>query len=104
MWDSSISSGICRLFPLGRYYEEKGFRYFLQVHECQKENRAKVKVKKWLDTPDLKKYETYIARWHGITDSVTGIHCSTSGECEGGQHGCTAEILPYSVSDGRILQ
>ena len=39
-----------------------------------------------------------------ITDSVTGIHCSTSGECEGGQHGCIEEILPYSVSDGRILQ
>ena len=56
--------GICRLFPLGRYYEENGFRYFLQVHECQKENRAKVKVKKWLDTPDLKKYEAYIAGWH----------------------------------------
>ena len=33
--------GICRLFPLGRYYEENGFRYFLQVHECQKENRRK---------------------------------------------------------------
>ena len=47
-------------------YEENGFRYFLQVHECQKENRAKVKVKKWLDTPDLKKYEAYIARWHGL--------------------------------------
>ena len=85
--------GICRLFPLGRYYEENGFRYFLQVHECQKENRAKVKVKKWLDTPDLKKYETYIARLAWITDSVTGIHCSTSGECEGGQHGCTEETF-----------
>ena len=45
---------------------KKGFRYFLQVHECQKENRAKVKVKKWLDTPELKKYEAYIARWHGL--------------------------------------
>ena len=38
------------------------------------------------------------------TDSVTGIHCSTSGERKGGQHGCTAEILPYPISDGRILQ
>ena len=26
--------GVCRLFPLGRYYEESGFRYFLQIHEC----------------------------------------------------------------------
>ena len=58
--------GICRLFPLGRYYEENGFRYFLQVHECQKENRTKVKVKKWLDTPNLKNYEAYITGWHGL--------------------------------------
>lgn len=56
--------GICRLFPLGRFYEEGSFRYFLQVHECPKENKAKVKVKKWLDTPDLKRYEKFICDWH----------------------------------------
>lgn len=55
--------GICRLFPLGRYYEE-GFKYFLQVHECPVKNKGKVKVKKWLDIPDLKKYEQYIYDWH----------------------------------------
>ncbi|EEG72575.1 YkgJ family cysteine cluster protein [[Clostridium] hylemonae] len=61
--------GICRLFPLGRYYEEKGFRYFLQIHECRKKDRGKIKVKKWLDTPDLKTYEQYTADWHGfLTD------------------------------------
>ncbi len=59
-----IRTGICRLFPLGRYYENHGFRYFLQTHECKNENRAKVKVKKWLDTPDLKKNEKYICAWH----------------------------------------
>lgn len=56
--------GICRLFPLGRYYEENGFRYFLQVHECAKTDRTKIKVKKWIDAGDLKSYETYIWRWH----------------------------------------
>lgn len=56
--------GICRLFPLGRYYEEDGFRYFLQVHECKKESRTKVKVKKWIDTPDVNTYEQYILDWH----------------------------------------
>ena len=56
--------GICRLFPLGRYYENGGFRYFLQVNECRKENRSKVKVKKWVDTPDLKTYEKFINDWH----------------------------------------
>lgn len=55
--------GICRLFPLGRFYENNTFQYFLQVHECQK-NRTKVKVKKWLDTPNLKEYENYVNKWH----------------------------------------
>lgn len=56
--------GICRIFPLGRLYEDGSFRYFLQVHECRKENRAKVKVKKWIDTPDARRYDSYISRWH----------------------------------------
>ena len=56
--------GICRLFPLGRFYEDGGFKYFLQVHECKKKDRTKVKVKKWIDTPDLKKYEWFVNDWH----------------------------------------
>ena len=56
--------GICRMFPLGRFYENHSFQYFLQVHECPKTDRSKVKIKKWLDTPDLKRYETYICDWH----------------------------------------
>ena len=56
--------GICRLFPLGRFYEDGGFKYFLQIYECKKQNRTKVKVKKWIDTPNLKQYETYISQWH----------------------------------------
>ncbi|XCP84160.1 YkgJ family cysteine cluster protein [Roseburia hominis] len=60
----AIRPGICRLFPLGRYYENGGFQYFLQVHECRKENRAKVKVKKWIDTPELKRYEKFVNDWH----------------------------------------
>ena len=60
----AMRPGLCRVFPLGRIYEEKGFRYFLQVYECEKKDRLKVKVKKWIDTPDLKRYEAYISRWH----------------------------------------
>lgn len=56
--------GICRLFPLGRLYEDGQFSYFLQVHECKKGNRTKVKVKKWIDTPQVKHYDAYITRWH----------------------------------------
>lgn len=56
--------GICRLFPLGRFYENGSFRYFLQVHECRKTNRTKVKVRRWIDTPDAVQYDRYITDWH----------------------------------------
>lgn len=62
----SFRPGICRLFPLGRYYSEEGLRYFLQVHECRKEDRSKIKVKKWLGIPDLASYEKYILQWHAF--------------------------------------
>lgn len=60
----SFRPGICRIFPLGRFYEKNSFQYFLQVHECPKTDKAKVKIKKWIDTPNLKTYETYISDWH----------------------------------------
>lgn len=56
--------GICRLFPLGRYYENGSFQYFLQTGECSRTNRTKVKVSKWIDTPDLKRNKEFVTRWH----------------------------------------
>lgn len=68
----SARPGICRLFPLGRFYENRGFQYFLQVHECKKENRTKVKVRKWIDTPDLKQNEKFVADWHYFLKDLQG--------------------------------
>ena len=62
--------GFCRMFPLGRYYQGDDFSYILQVHECPKPNRTKVKVKKWLDTPDLKQYEKFVRDWHNFLRDV----------------------------------
>lgn len=56
--------GICRLFPLGRYYENGSFRYFLQTGECACSSRTKVKVAKWIDTPDLKQNREFLIGWH----------------------------------------
>lgn len=67
--------GICRLFPLGRYYEEHSFRYFLQNRECRKANRSKIKVKKWIDAPDGRRNEQFILDWHyfvrGLQEQLT---------------------------------
>lgn len=74
--------GICRIFPLGRYYENHGFQYFLQVHECPKEKKTKVKVRKWIDTPDIKNYVKFIADWHYFLNFLQDIVCSTQDEAK----------------------
>ena len=90
--------GICRLFPLGRYYgltpneEEggktskaytrfaRGFRYFLQAHECPAPNKTKVKVSRWVDTPDLAQYEQFVKDWHYFLEDVQTQLSEASGE------------------------
>lgn len=67
-----IRPGICRLFPLGRYYTDGGFQYFLQIHECKNQNRTKVMVRKWIDTPDLKQNEQFVLAWHDFVNEIQG--------------------------------
>ena len=55
---------ICRLFPLGRIYNEKGFDYFLQIGECEKEDRTEVRVRDWLGIDDLDGHSAFIMKWH----------------------------------------
>lgn len=62
--------GICRLFPLGRYYENGSFRYFLQTGECTRKARSKVKVSKWIDTPQTACYEEFVNTWHYLLNQV----------------------------------
>lgn len=55
---------ICRLFPLGRIYENRTFKFFLQTNECVNKNRTKIKVEKWIDTDNLKRNQEFICKWH----------------------------------------
>lgn len=64
--------GICRIFPLGRLYENGSYSYILQVDECRKENRTKVKVEHWIDTPNPKLNEKYICDWHYFLKDMGG--------------------------------
>ena len=78
----SFRPGICRVFPLGRIYEENRLDYFLQVEGCVKENRSKVKVSKWIDTPELKRNEQFKLQWHDLLSAMTD---RVAGEDEGKQ-------------------
>lgn len=79
-----VRPGICRIFPLGRVYDDNGFKYFLQKNECIKENRAKIKVKKWIDTVNIDQNYKYIVMWHAfirdIGNNVIKLRDSGRGE------------------------
>lgn len=82
--------GICRLFPLGRYYEEEGFRYFLQKDECPKQ-KTKIKVSKWLDMKNPKEYETFISSWHELLKTMENLYEKLSAK------GCEEEIKKFNM-------
>lgn len=60
----SIRPSICRLFPLGRYYEDGDFKYFLQTGECKCVSKTKIKVKKWVGEEDFVTHENFVNTWH----------------------------------------
>lgn len=60
--------GFCRLYPLGRIYEDGGFSYFIQINECPYPNKTKVKIKKWLGIDNLHLYEAFVLKWHDILE------------------------------------
>lgn len=66
--------GLCRLFPLARYFENDTLRYILQIHECPNPVTPKVKVKKWLGVSNAEQYESFLLRWNRIlTETKTQI-------------------------------
>ncbi len=65
--------GFCRMFPMGRIYQEGGFQYFLQIHECPYPNKTKVKLRKWLGISSLECYEEYVRKWHELTLKAVNI-------------------------------
>ena len=62
--------GVCRLFPLGRIYENGDFKYFLQTGECRENGRSKVKVSRWIDTPDQGRNHDFICQWHSLISDL----------------------------------
>lgn len=69
----SFRPGICRLFPLGRNYDGEQLSYFLLVDACPVKNKSKMKVQKWLDTPQIKTYERFLVDWHNLVKKLREV-------------------------------
>ena len=49
---------------MGLVHLRSGPQAGLQVNECRRKNRAKVRVRKWIAMEDFDRYEVFIADWH----------------------------------------
>lgn len=70
----AIRPGFCRLFPLGRNYEEDKLTYFVLKDACPAPNKSKVKINKWLGVSNLKAYEKFLAEWHALTKMLRAYY------------------------------
>lgn len=66
-----IRSGLCRLFPLGRGFEEDGAIYYYVLNKelgCEKMKGpgSPVQISEWLQHNDMDKYELFLIAWHRI--------------------------------------
>ena len=62
--------GLCRLFPLGRDYEDGNLSYFVLKDGCPAPIKSKVKINKWLGVPLIKDYERFLIEWHSLTKAL----------------------------------
>ena len=55
---------ICRMFPLGRYYDLDSFKYIYKPGECIMPDPSKIKVKKWINIDDYEQNKVFIMDWY----------------------------------------
>lgn len=57
--------GLCRLFPLGRNYEDGKLTYFVLEGACHAPGeRTKVKIIDWIAVAPMEQYEKFLTDWH----------------------------------------
>lgn len=72
--------GMCRLFPLGRNYEDGKLSYILLTDECKKKNRSKIKVSHWIGVSPPEQYHVYVLRWHEFRKKLIGLFAEAKEE------------------------
>ncbi len=69
----SFRPGMCRLFPLGRNYEDGKLNYILLKDECKKNNRSKIKVSQWIGVQPARQYHEFVLRWHDFRKYLASL-------------------------------
>lgn len=87
--------GLCRLFPLGRNYEDGELSYFILEDACHaKGERTKVKITEWIGIEDMESYEKFLKDWHYYLKVIrTKITALPKDEWESGMKNASMNIL-----------
>ena len=94
--------GICRLYPLGRSWENDDFRYILQVNECTHCSGTKIKVKRWLGIPNLAAYEAFCRDWHSLLSSARRLLEGTDPESKLRSQVCVYLLRQFYLCDWNV--
>lgn len=70
--------GLCRLFPLGRNYNEGKLSYFILEGACSGPGeRTKVRIEEWIAEEPMERYESFLTDWHyflkGIKEKTAAL-------------------------------
>ena len=69
----AMRPGICRIFPLGRYYENHDYKYILQANECQNTSKTQSKVINWIDNDQPEENKQFLINWHYFLNDVESL-------------------------------
>lgn len=61
---------ICRLFPLGRAYEQDDFKYFIQTEVCVKAELDETTVAAWIGIADYDKNKAFLLAWYNVLKAL----------------------------------
>ena len=99
--------GMCRLFPLGRNFEDGKMNYFLLEHACENKSRSKIKVSRWMGIEPADAYHEFVLEWHDIRHEMVDILSGAEEEASKQLNLYllhTFFLLPYDTTDDFYLQ
>lgn len=75
--------GICRLFPLGRQFEDGKVSYFIVEEGCVMGGLSKIRIDRWLGITDLAAYEKFKSEWRSLLRTLKArLAAEPSGEVQ----------------------
>ena len=72
--------GICRLFPLGRDFQNHTLSYILLDALCEKKNRTKEKVSRLIGIEPAAAYHEFVKLWHDFRAEMSALIAGASEE------------------------